>query len=178
MKKERRKWLTVLIILSMPASLAIMGAEMRSGTPIPSIFLTIPFSTCVRQEDRDKDEYKEWRWRWEIGERERNEVELSWWKREGNGDVDKVGGDKDKDKDEDKEKDEDKDEEGGDEDKYDDGDRIEELTTAWRRFLTDLVVMSTSRPPQVFNSTWKHGTQCSAVQCSAVQCSRNDNKWK
>ena len=50
--KQRR--LTVLITLSMPASCAMMGAEMRSGTPIPAIFFTIPFNTYHKERERER----------------------------------------------------------------------------------------------------------------------------
>lgn len=39
----------MLITLSMPASCAMMGAEMRSGTPIPAMFFTIPLSTYEKK---------------------------------------------------------------------------------------------------------------------------------
>jgi hypothetical protein len=61
-KKQRNKHmneqrcLTVLMTLSMPASWAMMGAEMRSGTPIPAIFFTIPFNTYDKKKKENGDE--------------------------------------------------------------------------------------------------------------------------
>ena len=49
------QFLTWLMWLSIPASLAISGAEMRSGVPISGIFFNIPFSTCIGRRVRERE---------------------------------------------------------------------------------------------------------------------------
>ena len=46
-----QKSFTWLMWLSIPASLAIKGAEIRSGIPMSGIFFKIPFRTCIARID-------------------------------------------------------------------------------------------------------------------------------